>query len=33
MGGWKRREGPGGYIWATDLNFEEGQSGSPVYRR
>jgi S1-C subfamily serine protease len=27
------REGPGGYLWATSLNFEEGQSGSPVYNK
>ncbi len=25
------RDGPGGNVWATDLNLEEGQSGSPVY--
>jgi serine protease Do len=25
------REGPGGYLWVTDLNFEYGQSGSPIY--
>ncbi len=25
------RDGPGGNVWATNLNLEEGQSGSPIY--
>jgi S1-C subfamily serine protease len=25
------REGPGGSLWTTNLQFEHGQSGSPVY--
>lgn len=25
------RSGPGGYLWATSLRFNAGQSGSPVY--
>ena len=25
------REGPGGYLWVTNIEFDGGQSGSPVY--
>ena len=25
------RDGPGGYLWTTDLKFGGGQSGSPIY--